>query len=521
MTQLIDLVQASRDLTSNRGRRAKAERLASLLRHCTADDTALAARWMTGEPAERALGLGPSLVSAASNGAQAAREPRLRLIEVAQVLLAIGQLSGLGSKTQRIAQLTQLLSAATEDEQQFLVQLLLGELRQGALLGLMIEAIALAFDQPLAAVQRAQMLAGDIGRVASVARTEGRAGIDAIQLQLFKPIQPMLAQPAVDLEQAFGTIRAPILDYKLDGVRVQVHKQGRQVRIFSRQGNEVTDAVPELIEQIAALPAADLVLDGETLTFFEDGRPRPFQTTMRRFGRRQDDIALRQQLPLRSIFFDCLHFNGETLIDANTQTRQAALTEAIGPTQIIPRLQTGSLSAAQAFLGAALKAGHEGLMLKDPEAPYCAGGRGSHWLKLKQAHSLDLVVLAAEWGSGRRQGWLSNLHLGARSDSGFLMLGKTFKGLTDQLLRWQTEQLLAREIARTEQLVQVRPELVVEIVFNELQRSRQYPAGLALRFARVKRYRPDKTAAAADHIDQVTDLFARQIAYQEPDSNAA
>jgi DNA ligase-1 len=378
----------------------------------------------------------------------------------------------------------------------------------------MVEAIAAAFDQPLAAVQRAQMLTGDVGRVAAVARTEGRAGIDAIELELFKPVQPMLAQPAADLKQALTTLDAPILEYKLDGARVQVHKLGTQVRVFSRQGNEVTGAVPELVEQINGLPVSDLVLDGETLTRFDDGRPRPFQTTMRRFGRRRDDSALRGQLPLHSFFFDCLRLAGETLIDASTLTRQAALAEAIAPAQIVPRLQTRSGSEAEAFLAQALAVGHEGLMAKSPEAPYAAGSRGSHWLKLKQAQTLDLVVLAAEWGSGRRQGWLSNLHLGARSDEGFLMLGKTFKGLTDQLLSWQTEQLLARERGREGFVVHVHPELVVEIAFNELQRSRQYPAGLALRFARVKRYRTDKGPAEADHIDQVTDLFSRQVAYQ-------
>lgn len=427
----------------------------------------------------------------------------------------IATLKGTGSKSQRSEQLARLFAAATEDEQRFLSHLLLGELRQGSLLGLMVEAVALAFRLPTPNVQRAQMLTGDIGEVARIAREQGRAAIDAIELRLFQPVQPMLAQPASDLEQDFATLHAPILEYKLDGARVQVHKDGAEVRVFSRQGNEVTSAVPELVEHISSLPVSDLVLDGEVLTLFDDGRPRPFQTTMRRFGRRRENLDLRSQLPLHSVYFDCLRLAGETLIDDSTQTRQAALADALPSTQIIPRLQTPSSSQAEVFLAQALAAGHEGLMAKSPEAPYTAGGRGSHWLKLKQANSLDLVVLAAEWGSGRRQGWLSNLHLGARSDDGFVMLGKTFKGLTDQTLAWQTEQLLAREIGRDGIVVHVRPELVVEIAFNELQRSRQYPAGLALRFARVKRYRPDKTAAEADHLDQVTALFARQIAYQE------
>ncbi|WP_462320590.1 ATP-dependent DNA ligase [Halochromatium sp.] len=515
MTVLNNLVAASLDLSALPGRRAKIDRVADLLRNSNPADIAVVARWMTGEPARTALGIGPAQVSAARARATSVAVAQLGVAEVHSELQLIARLQGAGSKAQRTEQLVRLFAKATEQEQLFLSHLLLGELRQGALVGLMIEAIAVAFELPLAAVQRAQMLTGDIGRVAAVARADGRTGIDAIQLQLFNPVQPMLAQPATDLEQALTTLKAPVLEYKLDGARVQVHKRDAEVRVFSRQGNDVSGAVPELVEQIAALPVSDLVLDGETLTFYDDGRPRPFQTTMRRFGRRRDDSDLRRQLPIRSFFFDCLRIAGETLIDANTLTRQAALAEALPAAHIVPRLTAGSLAQAEDFLSQALATGHEGLMAKSPEAPYAAGGRGNHWLKLKQAHSLDLVVLAAEWGSGRRQGWLSNLHLGARTDDAFVMLGKTFKGLTDQLLAWQTEQLLAREIGRDGMVVHVRPELVVEIAFNELQRSRQYPAGLGLRFARVKRYRPDKPPAEADHLDQVTALFARQIAYQE------
>jgi DNA ligase-1 len=520
MTALVDVAAASRDLVLLRSRRAKIERVADLLRQCAPNDTATVARWMTGEPAPVSLGIGPAQVSASQTTASAATAARLTVAEVQRRLQTIATLKGAGSKAKRSEQLARLFVAATEDEQRFLSHLLLGELRQGALLGLMIEAIASAFELPLASVQRAQMLIGDIGQVAGTAREGGRAAIDAIELQLFQPVQPMLAQPATNLEQAVEELGNPILEYKLDGARVQVHKRGAEVRAFSRRGNDVSDAVPELIQQIAALPSTDLVVDGETLTLFEDGRPRPFQTTMRRFGRRREDSDLRRQLPLHSFYFDCLRLAGETLIDASTLTRQAALAEAIPAAQIIPRLQSGSRTRAEAFLAQALTDGHEGLMAKSPEAPYMAGGRGSHWLKLKQAQSLDLVVLAAEWGSGRRQGWLSNLHLGARGDDGFVMLGKTFKGLTDQVLDWQTEQLLAREIGREGVVVHVRPELVVEIAFNELQRSRQYPAGLALRFARVKRYRSDKSSSEADHIDQVTELFAKQIAYQEVGTEA-
>lgn len=514
MTAVSDLSEASRELESLRGRREKVARIAQLLRECSPGDTATVACWLTGEPATKALGIGPAQVSAAQSTASAAM-PSLQVAEVVRALEGIAASTGTGSKARRAAQLTALFARATIDEQRFLSHLLLGELRQGALIGLMVEALALAFDLPKASVQRAQMLSGDIGQVAALARDQGRAGIDTVALRLFHPVLPMLAQAAPDLDEALAAIEAPILEYKLDGARVQVHKQGPEVRVYSRQGNEMTAAVPELVEELAGLPVSDLVLDGETLAFSANGHPRPFQTTMRRFGRRTDDRDLRRQLPLQTYYFDCLRLAGETLIDQHTVTRQAALANAVPAAQIIPRLQTTSSEQAEAFFARALAAGHEGLMAKSPDAPYTAGRRGSHWLKLKQAHSLDLVVLAAEWGSGRRQGWLSNLHLGARTDAGFVMLGKTFKGLTDQLLAWQTEQLLAREIGRDDRVVHVRPELVVETAFNELQRSRQYPAGLALRFARVKRYRLDKTASEADHLDRVTALFARQVAYQE------
>jgi DNA ligase-1 len=520
MTALTDLATASRDLSALRSRRAKIERVAELLRHTASADIATVARWMTGEASARPLGLGPAQVSTAQITSSTTTAARLSVAEAERSLQSIAVTKGVGSKARRAAELGRLFAAATDDEQRFLSRLLLGELRQGALLGLMVEAIAAAFQLPLAAVQRAQMLVGDIGQVAFLARDGGHGAINAVELRLFRPLQPMLAQPATDLEHVVATLETPIFEYKLDGARVQVHKRGTEVRAFSRQGNDVSGAVPELIEQVAALPVEDLVVDGETLTFSNDGRPRPFQTTMRRFGRRQDDSDLRRQLPLRVLYFDCLRLAGETLIDASTLTRQAALAEAIPASQIVPRLQTRSLSQIEAFLAQALAAGHEGLMAKSPKAPYVAGGRGGHWLKLKQAHSLDLVVIAAEWGSGRRRGWLSNLHLAARGDDGFVMLGKTFKGLTDQLLCWQTEQLLAREIAREDMVVHVRPELVVEIAFNELQRSRHYPAGLALRFARVKRYRPDKSSSEADHIDQVTALFAKQIAYHQTDEDA-
>jgi DNA ligase-1 len=513
MTALGDLATVSEALASLSGRKHKIERLAALLRQCDADDVATVALWMTGEPAVTALGIGPAQVSDASTVAPASGA-QLAVAAVAGALERLAGISGPGSKAERSERLRHLFAEATGREQRFLARLLLGELRQGALLGLLSEAIASAFALPLTSVRRAHMLTGDIGQVAATARSAGRAGIDALELRLFHPLQPMLAQPAADLDDALATLDAPLLEYKLDGARVQVHKRGDQVRVYSRQGNEVSDAVPDLIAPIAALPVADLILDGETLSFTADGRPQPFQTTMRRFGRRRDDAGLRAQLPLHTYYFDCLRAAGETLIDADTLTRRQALDDLVPAEHRIPTLRAERREQAEAFLARALAAGHEGLMAKAADAAYAAGGRGRHWLKIKQAHTLDLVVLGAEWGSGRRQGWLSNLHLGARDDDGFVMLGKTFKGLTDKRLTWQTEQLLAREVARDGILVRVRPELVVEIAFNELQRSRQYPAGLALRFARVRRYRDDKTAAEADHIDAVRALFEQQIAYR-------
>jgi DNA ligase-1 len=526
MTGLATLADASEALAATRSRKGKVERLAQLLRSCADDEVGDAALWLTGETGHDKLGVGPAQVSAAlkeashgspdgpSSGSDAPTAG-LTIAATRHRLADIAAISGRGSKTQRAQALRALFAAASANEQQFLSRLMLGELRQGALAALVVEAIALAFDIPVASVRRAWMLRGDIAEIAAIARRDGRAGLDQLGLVLFRPLLPMLAQPADDITDALERIDRPILEYKLDGARVQIHKRGDEVRIFSRQGNDVTAALPEIVASIKAVAEATLVLDGETLALAADGSPLPFQTTMRRFGRHGDDPRLRAQLPLSLFCFDCLACGGETLIDAATTTRQAALQQVLPPTLIIQRETAADAGRASAFLGAALAAGHEGLMAKDREAPYAAGGRGSHWLKIKQVQTLDLVVLAAEWGSGRRQGWLSNLHLGARADDGgFVMLGKTFKGLTDRLLAWQTEQLLAREIGRDGPVVHVRPELVVEIAFNELQQSRQYPAGLALRFARVKGYREDKAATAADHIDSVRALFARQVAYR-------
>jgi DNA ligase-1 len=349
------------------------------------------------------------------------------------------------------------------------------------------------------------MLAGAIAPVAVAALAEGSGGLARFRLRLFEPVSPMLASPTQDVESALAELRLAAFEHKLDGARVQVHKSERAVKIYSRTGRDVTFSLPEIEAAIAALDAQSLILDGEVIALDASGRPRPFQETMRRFGRKLEIEDTRVEIPLSLFSFDCLHANGEDLIDRPTEERIAALVRHVPPSLVVPRIVTADLETAERFLRDALDRGHEGLMAKSLTAPYEAGNRGAAWLKIKVAHTLDLVVLAAEWGNGRRRGWLSNLHLGARSDDGFVMLGKTFKGLTDETLAWQTERLkgLAVDLGEGNYVVNVRPELVVEIAFNELQVSRRYPGGLALRFARVIRYRDDKTASEADTIETV------------------
>jgi DNA ligase-1 len=344
------------------------------------------------------------------------------------------------------------------------------------------------------------MLAGDLGKVAAAVLTEGESALSRYSISLFQPVQPMLADSVDTVEEALAQLGTAGLEYKLDGARVQVHRSGDKVAVYTRNLNEVTEAVPEVVEAVSTLPAHRIILDGEVLALDPGGRPLAFQQTMRRFGRRLDVEQLRAELPLRPFFFDVLLVDDEELLDQPAGERAARLTNLLPAGLRVPRIETASIEEAAQFFSQALGAGHEGLMAKALDAPYEAGRRGKAWLKLKQARTLDLVVLAAEWGHGRRQGRLSNLHLGARADdgSGFVMLGKTFKGMTDEMLQWQTAELLARATDQSDYVVRVRPELVVEVAFNEIQESPVYPGGLTLRFARVVRYRPDKTAAEAD-----------------------
>jgi DNA ligase-1 len=356
------------------------------------------------------------------------------------------------------------------------------------------------------------MISGDLPAVAVAAAAGGAAGLAEFTIEPFTPLRPMLASPAADVSTALDGIGMALLEYKLDGARVQVHREGDRVRIFSRQMNDVTLSLPEIVDAALALPVRSVILDGECLALRDDGRPQPFQVTMRRFGRRTDVASLQASIPLTGFHFDCLYLDGAALIDQPTRTRLEALDALLPASPRMPRCTTDDPQVAGRFFRTACEAGHEGLMAKHPDARYHAGSRGSEWLKLKSAHTLDLVVLAAEWGSGRRRGWLSNLHLGAWDPQTreFVMLGKTFKGLTDRLLAWQTEALLARRIGESDGVVSVRPELVAEITFNEIQRSPTYAGGLALRFARLKRYRDDKTAHEADTIDTVRALFGAQ-----------
>jgi DNA ligase-1 len=485
--------------------------LAECLRALAPEERETAVAWLAGVLAGGKVSLGPATVHAARTAPAAV--PTLTLAAAARELAELRAIVGRGSALRREQALTRLLAAATAQEQQFLAGLLLGELRQGALEGVMAEAIAAAADVPAADVRRASMLAGSLAPVASAALSQGRVGLERFRLTLYEPLAPMLASPAKDVDGALDALGSAVLEYKLDGARVQVHKGAQGIRVFSRTGRDVTASVPEIVGAIEALPAGTAIFDGEVLALTPEGRARPFQDTMRRFGRKLEVERRTVELPLSLFVFDCLHLNGEDLIDKPLTMRIDALGATVPPSVRVPRLVTSDRDAARAFLDGALELGHEGIMAKAPESLYEAGSRGAAWLKIKVAHTLDLVVLAAEWGSGRRQGWLSNLHLGARDpQGGFVMLGKTFKGLTDELLEWQTEQLksLALDPAARGYVVDVLPKLVVEIAFNELQASRRYPGGLALRFARVVRYRPDKRPEDADTIDTVRAIAAAQ-----------
>jgi DNA ligase 1 len=504
---LADLVAVSDSVAATPARSAKIRLIAGGLRTAGPDEVAIAAAYLSGELRQRRTGVGWATLRELPVPAS---QPRLTLTEVDDAFDRIAADSGVGVAARRASQLAALFGTATDSEQAFLRALVTGELRQGALDGVMVEAIANAAEVPLGDVRRAFMVRGVLAPIASVALREGVDGLRALDLEVGRPVRPMLAQSAPDvataLAQTAQTVRAgpAAVEWKLDGIRVQVHRFGLEVRVFTRTLDDITDRVPELVEATLALDVRAVVLDGEAIALDDDGRPRPFQQTAARTSSRLDVDALRASVPLAVFMFDVLHLDGRNLLDLPASDRHAVLASIVPPNLRVPRLVTDDEAAAAQFFAGAIDHGHEGVVVKSLQAPYEAGRRGAGWIKVKPRHTLDLVVLASEWGHGRRVGVLSNLHLGARDGrGGFVMLGKTFKGLTDELLAWQTAQFLQLETHRDSSTVYVRPELVVEIAFDGVQTSPRYPGGVALRFARVLRYRPDKLAGDADDIDAV------------------
>ena len=505
---LSKLVETSRSIGGTTKRLQKIELLAALLKQLQREEIEIAVAYLSGGTRQGRVGIGYAAIRDART--VAAVEPTLKIVDVDCTLEQITHVQGSGADRNRRHLLKRLFEQATEGEQQFLTGLLMGELRQGALEGIMLDALAKASRISADRIRRAAMMGGGVAAIASKVLSEGEAGLDGFDIQLFRPVQPMLAQTADDVNDAIHQLGKAALEYKFDGARVQAHKSGNDVVIYSRAQNDVSAAIPEIVEAVRALPARDLILDGEVLSLDAERRPQPFQISMRRFGRKVNVAELLHELPMSPYWFDLLYLDGGSLIDEPQSRRFTELAELAPAPALVPHLTTTDQTQAEDFLHQALASGHEGIMAKSPSAGYAAGARGQSWLKIKKANTLDLVVLAAEWGNGRRRGWLSNLHLGARDTEkgGFAMLGKTFKGLTDEMLTWQTQEFLKLEIARDQYTVYLEPKLVVEIAFNEIQVSPRYASGLALRFARVKRYRSDKSAAEADTFETVKKLAA-------------
>jgi DNA ligase-1 len=506
---LAEVVATSETVAATRARTAKTAALASLLRQLEPSDVATAVGFLVGEPRQGRIGVGWSTVSRAAD--EPATEPSLTIAAVDDALSELAGLAGPGSVERRSAALTALLRRATAGEQQFLGRVLLGEVRHGALEGVLLDAIAAAAEVPPALVRRAAMLIGDVRAAAALALDGGAEALAAVQLSVLRPISPMLASTAESVADALTTMGEAAVEHKLDGARIQVHRDGEDIRVFTRNLADVTHRLPAVVDAVRAMPATALVLDGESLLLDGDARPRAFQETMSRFGADQP----REQV-LRPYFFDVLHVDGEDLLDQPLARRRAVLERVVGPWRIAGTV-TADPAVAEQVLAEALAAGHEGVVIKDLAAPYAAGRRGAAWQKVKPVRTLDLVVLAVEWGHGRRAGWLSNIHLGAYdpagdfgSAGGFVMVGKTFKGMTDAMLAWQTERFQALAERTTPGTVWVRPEQVVEIALDGVQGSPRYPGGVALRFARVLRYRDDKTPNQADTIEVVRAMLAGQ-----------
>ncbi|GAA3382208.1 ATP-dependent DNA ligase [Cryptosporangium minutisporangium] len=507
---LADIAATGRDVAAVSSRKAKVERLAACLRQLSGDEVVPGVAWLCGELRQRQIGVGWAALRDLPDAA--ADEPSLTVTAVDATFAEIGALAGPGSQTARRAALAALFARVTREEQTFLRALLVGEVRQGALAGVMADAVATATGLPLPALRRALLLRGDLRAVAETALREGADGLAEFRLQVGRPLAPMLAQPAEDLTDALARAGAAAVEEKLDGARVQVHRDGAEVLVVTRSLDDITARVPEVVEAALALPVRSAVLDGEAIALRPDGRPQPFQVTASRVGSRADVAKARAATPLSAVLFDALHLDGDDLLDRPAADRFAALS-AVAPAESIVRRMAVPEGDASEFLAETLRRGHEGVVVKSLDSPYAAGRRGGGWWKVKPRHTLDLVVLAAEWGHGRRRGWLSNLHLGARDPSGlvgdaggFVMLGKTFKGMTDAMLKWQTEYLLERAVSRDAYTVYVRPELVVEIAFDGVQTSPRYPGGVTLRFARVKGYRTDKRVEEADTLEAVRAL---------------
>ena len=504
---LAEVVAASRAVAATRSRTAKTQALADLFVRCDPGEVGVVVAHLSGVLPQRRLGVGFRSLGSLP---EPAAEPGLTVAEVDAAFSRLAATAGAGSTASRRSELATLMGRATADEQRFLVDLITGNLRQGALDGVVLAAVAKAYAVPDAVVRRATMLAGTAAEVAGLAATGGAPALEQVGLVVGRPVRPMLAASAKTADEAVGAVGGGdlLVDGKLDGIRIQVHRRAGEVTVHTRSLDEITERVPEVVEAVAALPGGDLVLDGEAIVMLDDGRPAPFQVTGSRTASSADVAGLRERVPLTTFLFDLLHRDGVDLIDETARVRHDALVD-LAPHLVVPRLLTDDPGAAEAFFAELVAAGHEGVVVKAADSPYAAGRRGSGWVKVKPTHTLDLVVLAVEWGSGRRKGTLSNIHLGARDPDtgGFVMIGKTFKGMTDEMLRWQTERFTELAVDGTSGwVVEVRPEQVVEIAFDGLQRSRRYPGGVALRFARVLRYRDDKTADEADTIATVQAL---------------
>ncbi|UOY02387.1 ATP-dependent DNA ligase [Blastococcus sp. PRF04-17] len=503
-----DVLAASAAVTATRSRTAKARAIADLLQRAAPEEVEPVTAWLAGDVRQGPLGVGWRTLSRLARPPAAA--PSLTVSAVDEALTVLAGTSGPGSTARRETALHALMDAATADEQPFLVRLLTGELRQGALEGVVLDAVAVAADVPAAAVRRAFMMSGSLPETAATALHGGVTALDSVQLRVGRPVRPMLASPGSSLDAALADLgRDVTVEFKLDGARIQVHRDGDDVRVWTRTLREITDSVPELVDRIRALPCRTAVLDGETLAVDDDGRPRAFQDTMSRFGSDSADAGVL----LSPFLFDVLHLDGRDLLDEPLSVRLDALAGLLADDAHaalrMPGVRSPAPEEAAAVLDRALAAGHEGVLVKALDAPYAAGRRGKAWQKVKPVHTLDLVVIGAEWGYGRRTGRLSNIHLGARDPDGGepIMVGKTFKGMTDELLEWQTRTFPQHAAEQHPWGVVLRPSLVVEIALDSAQRSPRYPGGVALRFARVLRYRPDKTPAEADTIDAVRALL--------------